>query len=147
MQAPSQTSQSQKVPIPLGSRECPICKITFANHYSAALHYKVKHLHTTKWQCPHCHKFLTSQANLDQHVTTVHVQKKFVCTLCPGKQHFESEQELKDHMVTHSRYRAALREGKVCPYSHQKYMDLKGHKKSCKHRPDYTMQTRFICDY
>ena len=31
-------------------------------------------------------------------------------------------------MVTPSRYGAALREAQVCPYFHQKYMDLKGHK-------------------
>ena len=135
-------SSSSQVPIPMDSRHCPTCKKDFSSHYRAVLHFKYKHLHKTKWQCDLCHKYFTSQMNLDEHTELVHGDFNFLCTYCNTG--YELEKHLLSHLKVHKRFYEALKEGILCDFCHQPKKDMQGHLKVCKHNPDRDT-ARFIC--
>ena len=131
------------VPIPLDSPICPICDRKFYNHYIATLHYKGKHLHQTKQKCHICSKYLTSQANLDLHVRTIHVTKNYKCRFCPAK-FFKTSQECLEHMDTHGKFQKADRSS-ICTYCHQPKGDIKGHLAICKHNLKNKEKKGLVC--
>ena len=75
---------NEKSVIPIGRdfKFCPICDREFTSNYVAVLHYKYQHLHATKWKCQYCNSYLTSHANLDSHIQTIHLDQNFTYQLC-----------------------------------------------------------------
>ena len=131
------------IDIPAKSKDCTRCGQKFSSHYRAVLHFRAKHLHKTKWQCGTCQKFLTSQAILDQHIQTVHVDHKYKCRFCKAdKPTFcQSKDELEKHMLKHKRFQRAE---KHCQFCLQVFADVDSHEKGCRHNPGLKAD-RFKC--
>ena len=126
------------VPIPRDCLQCPKCLKDFSSHYRCVLHYRVKHLQVTKWQCDICKKYLSSEKNLDEHIDRVHQEKNFTCGFC--KSNFESRSQCEKHMETHKSYHKALKKGKVCDFCYQAFWDVQHHMKTCKHNANKTIE-------
>ena len=124
---------------------CPKCGKSFYNHYLCTLHYRSKHLHKTKCEYKYCHKCVTSQSNLDKHIETVHVAKKFKCKYSTAA--YPTEEEIQEHVKTHRRYRKA-EASTECQYCHNRYVDLKWHLATCSLNPRNKVKgKKFVCPY
>ena len=115
------------------SNVCIICGKVFITGYKCGLHYKSKHSYESKWTCPKCGKVLTSQSNLDSHVSS---HSKFKCQFCNRVQ--EDKSAHKAHLKKHQRWLKA-HESLKCKFCYRIPADRDGclnHQKLCVENPD-----------
>ena len=135
--------KTRDTPIPLDSVHCPKCNKSFSTHYRVMNHYRQLHLGVTKWQCELCEKYLSSQANLDEHLEWVHKKHNFKCKKC--SKYYSTKQKLTHHM---SKAHHTFRKGELSEYRREFCLqvdhDVVQHAKRCKHNRDKSKQ-RFPC--
>ena len=81
---------------------CHICVKSFAGRHTLNSHLRTVHADKPQaFKCKHCkNDSFLSRRGLLQHITSVHIQRKFQCTLCDKR--FFKEINLKTHIsVTH----------------------------------------------
>ena len=81
---------------------CHICVKSFAGRHTLNSHLRTVHADKPQaFKCKHCkNDSFLSRRGLLQHITSVHIQRKFQCTLCDKR--FFKEINLKAHIsVTH----------------------------------------------
>lgn len=81
---------------------CDICNVSFATEYSCRMHQLTHDKKDQMYQCNECERSFSVKSNLKRHTHQVHACS-FICDIC-GKR-FASHNNIKNHMLIHSRER------------------------------------------